>query len=266
MLVCIKGAGDLASGVAVRLHHSCIDVVMTDLPVPMAVRRTVAFSEAVRLGTASVEDVRAERAETVEDIHNCLNRGVIPVLVDPDAEIINTLKPDVVIDATLAKRNLGTSIDDAPFVIALGPGFTAGVDCDAVIETMRGHSLGRVILKGAAIPNTGVPGNIGGQTINRLIKATADGIFHPEKDIGDIVKEGERVASVDGVPVYALTGGMIRGMLQDGVYVTKGLKSGDVDPRGRTVDYMTVSDKANAIGGGVLEAILRFNGGLNKLN
>ncbi|MCQ2567855.1 MAG: EF2563 family selenium-dependent molybdenum hydroxylase system protein [Mogibacterium sp.] len=266
MLICIKGAGDLASGVAVRLHRSCMDVVMTDLPVPMAVRRSVAFSEAIRLGKTSVEDVDAERAETEDDIKDCLSRGVIPVVTDPEAEIINTLKPDVVIDAILAKRNLGTSIDDAPLVIALGPGFTAGVDCNAVIETKRGHSLGRVILEGSAIPNTGVPGNVGGQTINRLIKASADGIFHPEKNIGDLVRDGERVANVDGVPVYALTSGMIRGMLQDGVHVTKGLKSGDVDPRGRTVDYMTVSDKATAIGGGVLEAILRFNGGLNKIN
>ena len=163
-------------------------------------------------------------------------------------------------DASLAKRNTGTSIDDAKMVIGVGPGFTAGRDCHAVIETKRGHTLGRVIKKGSAIPNTGVPGNVGGQTIKRLLKAPVDGTFHPEKEIGDLVKEGDRVGNVDGVPVCALIDGKIRGLLQDGVPVTKGLKSGDVDPRGATVDHMTVSDKAMSIGGGVLEAILSYAG------
>ena len=260
MLVVIKGAGDLASGIALRLHHSKIDVVMTDLPVPLAVRRTVAFSEAIRLGSTAVEDVKAEKAENKDEVMDCLARGVIPVLADPEAEIVKILKPEVVIDAILAKRNTGTTPDDAKLVIGVGPGFTAGKDCHAVIETKRGHTLGRVIRKGSAIPNTGVPGNVGGQTIRRLIKAPADGTFHPEKKIGELVKEGERVANVDGVPVYALTDGKIRGMLQDGVPVTKGLKSGDVDPRGASVDHMTVSDKAMSIGGGVLEAILAYAG------
>ncbi len=260
MLVVIKGAGDLASGIALRLHRSKIDVVMTELPVPLAVRRTVAFSEAIRLGSTVVEDVRAERAENTDEVRDCLARGVIPVMADPEAEIIKILKPEVVVDAILAKRNTGTTQDDAKLVIGVGPGFTAGKDCHAVIETKRGHTLGRVIKKGSAIPNTGVPGNVGGQTIRRLIKAPADGTFHPEKKIGELVKEGERVANVDGVPVYALTDGKIRGMLQDGVPVTKGLKSGDVDPRGASVDHMTVSDKALSIGGGVLEAILSYAG------
>ena len=256
MLVCIKGAGDLASGIALRLRRSRIDVVMTDLPVPTAVRRTVAFSEAIRLGSTYVEEVRGERAETEDQVRDCLKRGVVPVMPDPKAKIIEILKPEVVVDAIIAKKNLGTSPDEAPLVIGVGPGFTAGVDCHVVIETKRGHTIGRVIRKGSAIPNTGVPGNVGGETIRRLLKASASGIFHPEREIGSIVKEGERVANVDGVPVYAMTDGMIRGMLQDGVPVTKGLKAGDVDPRGKTVDFMTVSDKATAIGGGVLEAIL----------
>ncbi len=260
MLVVIKGAGDLASGIALRLHHSKIDVVMTELPVPLAVRRTVAFSEAIRLGSTEVEDVKAERAENIDEVRDCLSRGVIPVLADPEAEIINILKPEVVVDAILAKRNTGTSIDDAKMVIGIGPGFIAGKDCHAVIETKRGHTLGRVIKKGSAIPNTGVPGNVGGQTIKRLIKAPVDGIFHPEKEIGDLVREGNRVGNVDGVPAYAQTDGKIRGLLQDGVHVTRGLKSGDVDPRGATVDHMTVSDKAASIGGGVLEAILSYAG------
>lgn len=260
MLICIKGAGDLASGIALRLHRSKIDVVMTDLPVPTAVRRTVAFSEAIRLGRTMVEDIYAERADNLEEVRSCIKRGVIPVVADPSGEIIRKIKPEVVIDAILAKRNLGTEISDAPLVIGVGPGFTAGRDCHAVVETKRGHTLGRVIREGSAIANTGVPGNIGGQTVKRLIKASADGVFHPEKEIGDIVKEGDRVANVDGTPVYAQTDGMIRGMLQDGVEVTEGMKSGDVDPRGATVDYMKVSDKALAIGGGVLEAILSYAG------
>ena len=260
MLVVIKGAGDLASGIALRLRHSKIDVVMTDLPVPLAVRRTVAFSEAIRLGSTEVGDVKAERADNIEDVKKCLANGIIPVIADPEAEIIGEIRPEVVIDAILAKRNTGTSIDDAKLVIGVGPGFTAGKDCHAVIETKRGHTLGRVIWKGSAIPNTGVPGNIGGQTINRLLKAPCKGTFHPEKKIGDMVREGDRVANVDGTPVYALTSGKIRGMLQDGVPVTKGLKSGDVDPRGASVDHMTVSDKAMSIGGGVLEAILSYAG------
>ena len=260
MLVVIKGAGDLASGIALRLRHSNIDVVMTDLPVPLAVRRTVAFSEAVRLGSTVVEDVKAERAANAEEARDCLSRGVIPVLVDPEAEIIGELKPEVVVDAILAKRNTGTTPDDAKLVIGVGPGFTAGKDCHQVIETKRGHTLGRVIRDGSAIPNTGVPGNVGGQTIRRLLKAPCDGVFHPEKSIGDLVKEGDRVANVDGVPVYAQTDGKIRGLLQDGVPVTKGLKSGDVDPRGAATDHLTVSDKALSIGGGVLEAILSYAG------
>ena len=260
MLVVIKGAGDLASGIALRLYRSRFDIVMTDLPVPTAVRRTVAFSEAIRLGDAAVEDVKAKRAESIEEVRECIAKGIIPVMPDPEAKIIQELKPEVVVDAIIAKRNTGTRIDDAPLVIGVGPGFTAGVDCDAVVETQRGHNLGRVIREGSAAPNTGVPGNIGGQTINRLIKSPADGIFHPEKNIGDLVREGERVANVDGVPVYAKTDGVIRGMLQDGVPVTKGLKSGDVDPRGKGVNYMTVSDKATAIGGGVLEAIMSYAG------
>ncbi len=260
MLICIKGAGDLASGIALRLHHAGFSIVMTDLPVPLAVRRTVAFSEAIRLGSTTVEDVKAERADNSDQVRDCLARRVIPVLADPEAAIIQELRPEVVVDAIMAKRNLGTSINDAPVVIAVGPGFTAGVDCHAVVETKRGHTLGRVIREGSAIPNTGVPGNIGGQTVNRLIKASADGIFHPEMNIGDIVREGDRVGNVDGIPVYAATDGMIRGLLQDGVPVTEGLKSGDVDPRGKAADYTTVSDKALAIGGGVLEAVMSFAG------
>ncbi len=258
MLIFIKGAGDLASGIALRLHHAHFDIVMTDLPVPTAVRRTVAFSEAIRFGSTVVEDITAERADNIDQIRDCLSRGVIPVTTGDENELIEALRPEVVVDAIIAKKNLNTSIGDAPLVIAVGPGFTAGVDCHAVIETKRGHTLGRVIREGSAIPNTGIPGNIGGETIRRLIKAPCDGVFHPVKDIGEIVIRGVIVGYVDGEPVFTETNGMIRGLLQDGVPVTAGFKCGDVDPRGVKADYTTVSDKALAIGGGVLEAIMAY--------
>ncbi|MBQ6388257.1 MAG: EF2563 family selenium-dependent molybdenum hydroxylase system protein [Mogibacterium sp.] len=258
MLIYIKGAGDLASGIALRLHHARFKIVMTDLPVPTAVRRTVAFSEAIRLGSTMVEDVKAERADTVEQVRNCISRGVIPVVPVPADQVINSLHPEVIIDAIIAKRNLGTNIDDAQLVIGVGPGFTAGEDCHAVIETKRGHNLGRVIHEGSAIPNTGIPGEIGGETVNRVIRAPIDGIFHPAKDFGNVVYKGDIVAYVDGTPVFTVISGIIRGMLQDGVYVTKGFKCGDVDPRGTSVDFMTVSDKAMAIAGGALEAVAAF--------
>ena len=260
MLIFIKGAGDLASGIALRLHHSHFDIVMADLPVPTAVRRTVAFSEAIRLGSTSVEDVRAEKAESAEQVRDCIARGVIPVVPVPASGFISSLEPEVVIDAVIAKRNLGTCIEEAPMVIGVGPGFTAGEDCHAVIETKRGHTLGRVIWKGSAIPNTGIPGNIGGETVNRVLRAPADGIFHPKRDFGDMVYKGDIVATVDRTPVFTAISGIIRGMLQDGVYVTKGFKCGDVDPRGPSVDYMTVSDKAMAIAGGALEAVMSYAG------
>ena len=259
MLIWIKGGGDLASGVALRLHHCHLRVVISELPEPMAVRRTVCFSEAVRLGRCTVEDVTAIRADSPEAIRRIWDEDAIPVLVDPPLSLREEMKPDVFIDATIAKRNTGTSITDAPLVIALGPGFTAGEDCHAVIETLRGHWLGRVITKGSAAPNTGIPGVIGGYGKERVFRAPQDGIFHAERTFGDLVERGEEVASVDGMPIFAEIGGMIRGMLPEGIHVTKGVKAGDIDPRGRKADYTTISDKAMAIAGGVLEAILTFN-------
>ncbi|NCE63183.1 EF2563 family selenium-dependent molybdenum hydroxylase system protein [Pseudoflavonifractor sp. 524-17] len=258
MLVLIKGAGDLASGVAARLHRAGMDVVMTDIAQPTAVRRTVAFCQCVYDGTAVVEGITARRVETAQQAKDCLTRGEIPVLVDPPAQIRAQLPFDAEVDGILAKRNLNTKIDDAPIVLALGPGFTAGVDCHAVIETKRGHYLGRVIEEGSAIPDTGVPGDIGGYSTQRIIRACRDGIFHPVAQIGDTVAEGDVVATVDGQPVYALMPGIVRGMLPDGLAVTEGMKSGDIDPRCEYNHCFTISDKARSIGGGVLEALLRF--------
>lgn len=256
MLVLIKGAGDLATGVAHRLKRCGFDVVMTEIEEPTTVRRTVAFSQAVYDCKVEVEGVKATLVKDIQMIRENIDNGIISVIVDKDANIIEVLKPDIVVDAIVAKKNTGTSIDDAPIVIALGPGFEAGVDCDLVIETKRGHYLGRVITKGKAIPNTGVPGNIGGHTVGRIIRATSDGIINPVSEIGDYVEEGQVVAYIDKIPVYASISGIVRGMLQGGIEVFEGMKSGDIDPRCKKEHCFTISDKARSIGGGVLEGIL----------
>ena len=258
MLVLIKGAGDLATGTAVRLHRAGFSVVMTDIAQPTAVRRTVAFSQCIYDGVAEVEGITARRAANGEEASAILAAGEIPVLVDPEARILDELPFGAVVDAILAKRNLGTSLTDAPIVLALGPGFTAGVDCHGVVETMRGHDLGRLILEGSAIPNTGVPGDVGGYTKERIIRAPADGPFEPVARIGQKVELGDVVAKVNGVPVAAQLTGIVRGMLPAGIPVTKGMKSGDIDPRCEVRHCFTVSDKARAIGGGVLEGLLYF--------
>lgn len=258
MLVLIRGAGDLASGIALRLFHGKFQIVMTDLPRPTAIRRTVCFSQAICEGQTQVEDVTAIRAETAEEAMEIVRQGKIPVLADPEGKCIPLLKPQVVVDAILAKRNLGTKITDAPCVIGVGPGFTAGIDCHAAVETMRGHTLGRVITEGSPIPNTNIPGLIGGFAGERVLRAPADGIFEPCLQIGDIVKQGEIAGYVAGEPMLCQISGVLRGLLAEGVRVHKGMKAGDVDPRGEVSYCYQVSDKALSIGGGVLEAILRF--------
>lgn len=252
----IRGAGDLATGIALRLYRSGFDIVMSDIAVPTTVRRTVAFSPAVYTGEASVEGITGKLCENISMIDTVMESGCIPVIVDPSGEIMKEYKPDVIVDAIIAKTNIGTKITDADIVIGVGPGFEAGVDCHAVVETKRGHNLGKVIWSGSAYPNTGVPGNIGGYTVERIIRATADGVFKAKVNIGDYVKAGDLLAYCDETPVYANIDGIVRGLLQDGVKVKTGMKSGDVDPRAEREYCFTVSDKASAIGGGVLEAIL----------
>ena len=258
MLVLIKGAGDLATGTAVRLYRAGFQIVMTDIAQPTAVRRTVAFCQCMYDGEAEVEGITARQAANVEQAQAIMAAGEIPVLEDPQAHILKELPFGAVVDAILAKKNLGTSITDAPIVLALGPGFTAGTDCHGVIETKRGHDLGRLILEGSAIPNTGVPGDVGGYTKERIIRAPADGPFEPVAEIGQKVELGDVVAKVNGVPVTAQLTGVVRGMLPAGIPVTKGMKSGDIDPRCEVRHCFTVSDKARAIGGGVLEGLLYF--------
>ncbi len=266
MLVLIKGAGDLATGTAVRLHRAGFSVVMTDLPQPTAVRRTVAFSQCLYDGCITVEGITARQAADKAQAETILAAGDIPVLADPQAHILNELSFPVVVDAILAKKNLGTTIHDAPIVLALGPGFTAGVDCHGVVETKRGHQLGRLITEGAAIPNTGVPGDVGGYTTERIIRAPADGPFEPVARIGQQVTLGDVVAKVNGVAVTAQLTGIVRGMLPQGIPVHAGMKAGDIDPRCEVEHCFTVSDKARAIGGGVLEGILYFGRSLRLWN
>lgn len=255
MKILIRGAGDLATGIAYELWLAGHDILMTEIAAPLAVRRAVAFSSAVYEGKIQVEKARAYLVENLEEAIRVIRAGDIPVIVDAAADIRLTYCPDVLVDAIMAKKNLGTAITDADKVIGIGPGFYAGRDCHYVIETQRGPQLGRCIREGEALPNTGVPGEVGGYSRERLIQASADGSIEPVVKIGDCVKKGQIVAMTGGVPVYAQMSGTIRGMLKEGLIVTAGLKIGDVDARMKKELCYTISDKARRIGQGVREAI-----------
>lgn len=265
-LVAVKGAGDLATGVIHRLARAGFAVVATELPQPTVVRRTVAFAEAVELGRVTVEALTARRVESIAEVRAVIAAGEIPVVVDADGAMLRQLQPMVLVEATLSKVNSGITMHDAPIVIALGPGYEAGRDVQAVIETNRGHNLGRVYLTGRAEPNTGVPGAIGGYTIERLLRAPCDGIIWGVSEIGDTVQAGETVAIVRAdsgdrqaeMDVTTTISGTLRGLLRDGLAVRKGMKVGDVDPRAAREHCFSISDKSRAVGGGVLEAILYF--------
>jgi xanthine dehydrogenase accessory factor len=261
VLVLIRGAGDLASGVAARLHRSGFPVVMTELPQPLMVRRTVCFGEAVYTGEVVIEGISGRRVADLAAVGTARAAGAIPILVDPAAANLAALAPQVLVDAIMAKHNTGTTPANAPLVIALGPGFTAGVDCHAVIETNRGHWLGRVIWDGPAEPDTGTPGEIAGRKNERVLRAPVDGVLIGHAAIGDQVVPGQVLASVDRQPVTGQLAGVLRGMLHPGIAVAAGTKIGDIDPRAEPTHCFTFSDKSLAVGGGVLEAILS---GLNR--
>lgn len=257
LIVFIKGAGEQATGIACRLHHANFKrILMLETASPLAVRRQVSFCEAVHETSQSVEGVEAIRVDGDAERDAAWLAGKIAVLVDPRGESLTRSKPDVFIDATLAKRNLGTSITDAPLVIALGPGFRAGSDCHIVIETNRGHDLGRLITSGMAEANTGIPGDIASYTKERVLRAPADGTFITERQIGDPVHKGEIIGRVGEAEAIAQIDGILRGLIRPGSAVRTGLKIGDVDPRGDVSYCKTVSEKARALGGAVLEAIL----------
>lgn len=270
--IVVRGAGDLATGTIHRLKKAGFHLLILEAEYPAAIRRQVALSEAVYAGSAQVEGVKAVRMDVDltdtenrkealwQEMERSWSKDAVPVLVDPEGVSISVLHPAVVVDAILAKKNLGTSRDMAPLTIALGPGFTAGADVDVVIETKRGHNLGRVIRSGSAVPNSGIPGIIGGYGKERVMHAEAEGILRNVASIGDIVEAGTAIAEIETengrVPVLASLSGLLRGLIRDGYPVTKGFKIADIDPRKEELqNCFTISDKARCIAGSVLEVI-----------
>ena len=271
-LIVVRGAGDLATGTIHRLKKAGFRLLVLEAEHPAAIRRQVALSEAVYAGSARVEDVEAVRMDVdlaekknrkellEQEMERIWKKDGVPVLVDPAGLSIAALRPAVVVDAILAKKNLGTTKEMAPLVIALGPGFTAGEDVEVVIETKRGHNLGRVIRSGSAVPNTGIPGIIGGYGKERVMHAQAEGILRNAASIGDIVEARAVIAEIETengtVPVEASLSGLLRGLIRDGYPVTKGFKIADIDPRKEELqNCFTISDKARCIAGSVLEVI-----------
>lgn len=263
-LVLIRGGGDLATGVAYRLHHAGFPVVVLELPHPLVVRRAVALATAVHQQTITIENITGRLVDTAVAAFALAQTGEIPVLVAPELTGIGGLFPipdprspiPILVDARMAKRNIDTEMNQAGLVVALGPGFTAGVDCHAVIETMRGHTLGRVIWQGSAIANTGTPGIVAGKGAERVLRAPQAGLVNWRFEIGDFVEQGVVMGDVAGAAVVAPFAGVVRGLIAAGTAVRAGLKIGDVDARADRSACFTISEKALAIGGGVLEAIL----------
>lgn len=276
ILIICRGGGDLATGIVHRLFRAGFPVLVLETDSPAAIRRQVSFSEAVYDGTATVEGVTAERIASANraSVNHVLEEGRVPLLVDPEGSSIPLLKPDIVVDAIIAKKNLGTAKEMAPLVIGVGPGFTAGEDVDLVVESMRGHNLARIFTAGSALPNTGIPGNIGGFTKERVLHAETAGYMKNIRQIGDIVEKGEKIARIyekmteDGtfsgsyVSVEASISGMIRGLIREGYHFQKGFKIADIDPReSELANCFTISDKARSIGGSVLEAVCGYVNG-----
>lgn len=259
-LVVLRGGGDLATGVAYRLHKAGFPLVVLELAQPLVVRRRVALATAVAEKAITIEGLQGQLVADVATALILAQQGIIPVLVAPQMPDFG--RPlTAVVDARMAKRNLDTSLSQAPLVVALGPGFTVGGDCHAIVETMRGHTLGRVLWQGSALPDTGTPGEVAGKGAERVLRAPVAGVVHWEKEIGDSVPEGEGIGTVAGVPVVAPFSGVLRGLIAPGTAVRQTLKIGDLDPRADRSACFTISDKALAIGGGVLEALLTW---LNK--
>lgn len=257
-VIAIKSGGEMASAVVWRLHHARLRrIVILETPHPLAVRRTVSFCEAVHDGSCMVEDVRGVRIDWPEEVEAVWATGDVPILVDPEWRSLDAIRPDVLVDAIIAKRNLGTRLTDAPLVIGLGPGFEAGQNAHLVVETNRGHNLGRIITEGKAAPNTGIPGTIGGFSKERVLRAPNPGKLVWDCRLGDLVRKGQILGRVDGEAVTAEIAGLLRGQIRPNGHVPQGLKLGDIDPRGDIAYLHTISDKGRAIGGAVLEAIMR---------
>ena len=256
LMVLIRGGGEMATGIAHRLHRSRMRVLITEIATPTSVRRTVAFAEAVYEGAQTVEGVKAVRVDSSDEAYAAWKQNQIPIFIDPEASIGKMLKPVVIVDAIMAKKSGIAKLTDAALVIGVGPGFTAGFDVHAVIESNRGHHLGRVIWDGAAESDTGIPASVDGYTASRVLRVPQSGIFNALRAIGDVIAMGEPVAHVNGELIKAEISGQIRGLLRNGIQVEKGIKAGDIDPRGERGYCDSISDKSRAIAGGVLEAVL----------
>lgn len=254
-LVLIRGGGDLGSGAAYQLHMAGFPVIVTEVKRPKAIRRAVSFAGAVESGEVVIESITGVRAESAQAAVSIARTGKIAVLVSEKLPELGR-RPAVIVDARLAKRNIDTAIDQAPLTIGLGPGFTAGVDCDLVIETQRGHRLGRVIGNGSAQPDTGVPGEVGGESTKRVVRAPSQGVVHWAVSIGDTVEQGRVLGSVGAEPVRTPISGVVRGLISNEYPAEAGLKIADIDPRGRRAACFEISDKARLVGSGVVEAVL----------
>ena len=257
-VVIIKGAGDIASAVAHKLFRSGFNVVMTEIEKPTFLRRQVSFATCIYEGEWQVEGVRAVRGSNLQSILQILDSNCIAVLIDENCEIKKEFDNHIVIDGIIAKRNTGTKLNDAPLVIGLGPGFTVGIDVHVVVETNRGHNLGRILMEGQAEADTGEPGNINGYSKERVLRAPTNGVVTHYKRIGDLVAKDEVIAYINEAEVKAPITGIMRGLIQQGLLVSKGLKIGDIDPRGELCYVNTISDKGRCIAGGVLEAIMMW--------
>lgn len=262
-LVIVRGGGDIATGTIHRLVQCGFNVVVLEMEHPTVIRRRVSFANAIYTGSTTIEGVEAGVVEDVAMALESIEKGIVPLLKDPEGKYIKALKPCALVDAILAKRNMGTSRDMAPIVVGIGPGFVAEKDVDAVIETMRGHNLGRVLYKGTPQKNTGIPGDIKGYSRERVIRSPRAGSVHLQAQIGDLVEQGQLLGSISQAPIVAPIKGVIRGLIYEGTEVPVGFKIGDIDPRGNTANCYTISDKARAVAGGVLEAILHLSYEMN---
>lgn len=264
-IIIVRGAGDIATGAIQKLYRSGFKVIALEIEKPTSIRRRVCLSEAMYEKEFKVEDIIAKRADSYDEIFSILEEDKVCIIKDTSGEIIKKISPMAVVDATLCKRNIGTNKDMADITIALGPGYEAGVDVDIVIETNRGHNLGRLIFEGTAAKNTGVPGIIEGFGIERVIYSPCEGNIRIIKDIGSIVEKGENICMVGNTYVKASLTGVIRGMIRDGFYVKEGLKIADIDPRiNQKKNCDSISDKARCIGGAVLESVMMLKQGRNK--
>ncbi|WFD12278.1 selenium-dependent molybdenum cofactor biosynthesis protein YqeB [Tepidibacter hydrothermalis] len=255
-VVIIRSGGDIASGIAHRLYKCGFKVIIIEIEKPLVIRRSISFADSISKGKKEVEGVVAKHIKRYDEIDGIWKNKEIPVIIDEGCTILNYIKPLAVVDAILAKKNIGTHIDMAPITIGVGPGFEAGVDVNLVVETNRGQTLGQVIHSGKAQENTGIPGNIIGYTTERVIKSPCDGVLTIKEDIGNMVYKGDVVCYVGDEPVKTVISGVVRGMISDNSNVFKGLKIADVDPRGKTEYCDIISDKARAVAGGVVEAIM----------